>query len=214
MKRIGLSFLGVLLCLTAGAQEQEQNPVKVTPRHNLEISFGGPASGLRGLENEYYAGYEERYQLKNLYEDQEEAYGDIVLGIQYYRLFKKWLAVGVDASWGHVEATIRPGYAYQRDGDASRTTLHQNLISVMPSVRARWLYGDLGLFSRIVNIGMYSKLSAGACLSVGNYKSAQVMPAWEIVFLGWTFGSDKAYFFEEIGAGTNFLVRLGVGFSL
>lgn len=214
MKRIGLSFLGVLLCLTARAQEQEQNPVKVTPRHNLEISFGGPASGLQGLGNMSYSDYSERYQLKNLYEEQEEAYGDIVLGVQYNYVLKEWLSVGADASWGHVTATIRPGYAYRQDNNDDMTSLHQNLISVMPSVRARWLYENLGILSSNVKFGLYSKLSAGACLSVGNYKATQLRPAWEIVLTEWTLGTDRAYFFEEIGVGTNFIVRLGVGFSL
>ena len=206
MKKALLSAIGFLSFLTIEAQEQ--TPIQQDlRRHNLEITYGGPALCYFG-EGE---SYNKKYSLSGLYEDQEYATGTIVIGVQYNYLLKKWLSVGVDVSWGLVQAEISPGYAFRQSAWDEGTTLYQNIISVMPSVRARWLHTRItpswGFFS------MYSKASAGAYLSVGNYKSTQVKPAWETVFLGWTLGSETIYAFEEVGYGTCYLVRLGLGFN-
>ncbi|MBQ7163660.1 MAG: hypothetical protein IJR64_08755 [Bacteroidales bacterium] len=209
MKKILLSFWGLLACVAVVAQEQDASQTE--HRHSIEFSFGGPAMGVYGFGESEYAHYYNRFRLKNLYEDQKYVSGDIVLGAQYNYFLKKWLSVGVNASWGFVSADIRPGYAFRQDEEEEGTVLTQHIVSVMPSIKARWFevvhYGFVPL-----HFSMYSMLSAGTYLSVGQYESTHLEPAYEITFLGWALGGNKTYVFEDIGYGTGYFIRLGLGF--
>ena len=204
-------LLATLLAIPAPAQESETylNENKATEikqyRHNLEVWLGGPTEGLYIFNEGEYVDFSQQYTLKKLYENQISVSGDIIIGANYGYYLKDWLSVGAEASWGLLSAQISPGFAYEQDEKDEDAQLNQHLIMLMPAVKAEWLKGKY--------LTLYSRLSAGAYLSVGKYQKTHVMPSWEFVFFGASLGVKNFYFFEDVGVGTCYIVRYGLGFK-
>ena len=122
-------------------------------------------------------------------------------GAQYSYSLKNWLQVGAEAGWGMLAVNSREGYAYEDDEEE---IMLQHHLSLMPTVKLRWHKG--------VHADLYSRLSAGAYLSTGQYEETSVKPAWEVVPLGLSVGTKRVYIFSEAGIGTSYFLRGGIGF--
>lgn len=188
-------LLLLLFAVGAAVSAQAQN------RHNLEFTFGGPSGGvdIAGLLSSDE--FSTKYDLKYLYDDKTYLSSFFVFGAQYSYSLKNWLQVGAEAGWGMLAVNSREGYAYEDDEEE---IMLQHHLSLMPTVKLRWHKG--------VHADLYSRLSAGAYLSTGQYEETSVKPAWEVVPLGLSVGTKRVYIFSEAGIGTSYFLRGGIGF--
>ncbi len=206
MKKALLILIILSATVTTWAQEPTVAQEASQKKHYLELSVGGPAGGplLFTDDRSYYS--RNGYTLKNLYEDQVFVEGTVVLGVQYGYHVTSWLNVGVEGGWGLVSAEVSPGLAYQRNNQDDSKSLFQNHFSLLPSASFWW--------AKYRYIGLYSRVSAGAYLSIGEYQPATLNFAYEIVPLAVYIGNNTLYLFGEVGVGTYYIARYGIGFSL
>lgn len=165
-------------------------------KHTVSVSFGAPAGWIWYMNSMYYDNYGS--DLKSLYSPTTEYTNSSALMIGYSYQTGEF-RLGADLAYGYVIATETPGPAF-----VNKTTkeLTQNLFSFVPF--AEWTY-DSGR-----RYAAYFKAGLGAELAIGDL-ATKVRPAWELVPLGFRFGR-RLYFMMELGFGSEYAGRIGIGY--
>lgn len=179
-------------------------------RSFLELSIGGPTGGSAMLDLKYNNPNSYQTTLKNLYDDDVRYDKFTIFGAQYNYSLTDWLNVGAEAGWGVIWVETQPGLAYRHDfrDDSQSQTLFQHYISLMPTATFWYKKANNG------KGGIYARLYAGTYLSIGDYQPTTLNFAYQISPLGIYLGDDSLYIFGEVGVGTYYIVKFGIGFNL
>lgn len=127
------------------------------------------------------------------------------ISAEYFYRTKNWLGVGGIFVFGQSKQDVY--YDNTKDGEATNA-----YYTLMPAVKFDWL--------RKKNIGMYTKLGAGATLrhetidghsaSTKDYNETAVHFNWQASLLGFELGSPKVRGFLELGFGEQGVALAGV----
>ena len=192
MKRI--LFL-CLLILTGNAVALAQEKT-----HSISISLGGPIGGTRyesvGYDYGYYGS-----DLYGLYHDFESYSSSPSLIVGYTYKMSQNFRVGGDFSIGSYNLSVTPGAASR---DREERSYDAAVFTLMPVAEWSYYSDDASDF--------YMRAGVGAEFSTGGRDGSRLRPCWQITPLALHVGS-KTYFIGELGFGTEYIIRLGVGFS-
>lgn len=191
-KQLSLILFFLLLgAISALAQEK---------RHNLSLSIGGPVGGLRYISSGYDY-YQYGNDLKSLYKDNESITSGTALMAGYSYRLNRYFALGGDLAYGMYSQTITPGAAKThrdtREYDAF-------VFSFLPNSKV-YYYSDEGF-------DVYLRAGIGAEFSTGSRDGNRWRTAWQITPLGIHVGK-KFYYIGELGVGTEYIIRMGIGYS-
>ena len=192
-KQLSLILIFLLLgAISALAQEK---------RHNLSLSIGGPVGGYRyiGSDNDYYQQYGN--DLKSLYKDTESVSSGTALMLGYSYRLNRYFALGGDLTYGMYTQTLTPGAA-----KTHRETREYVAFSFtfVPNSKV-YYYSDEGF-------DVYLRAGLGAEFSTGSSDGNRWRAAWQITPLGIHVGK-KFYYIGELGVGTEYILRMGIGYS-
>lgn len=190
MKRI--VYLSLLLLLAGAFSALAQDR-----KHDVTITLGGPVGGGFRFSEEVYRSGNDLYSLYKNAENYTPA-GGLILGYTY-RLSDQF-TVGGDAGFGVYEMTVEPGYAARNRESYSYDAV---AFTIMPI--AEWYY------YRDDAADFYMRAGFGAQIATGDYYGTRLFPSWQLTPIGVHVGS-KAYFIGELGIGTEYILRIGVGF--
>jgi len=130
-------------------------------------------------------------------------YGDVEGGYQivggYQRRFGRWASAGVTASYGSAERTL---YIFRED----QGKVDRRMLTFMADGRAHWLTRP--------GMDLYSGFAFGVArtsdeLLSTSHEEEDVMPAFQLTFIGVRVGHDVGGFLE-LGAGFNSIVKAGL----
>ena len=193
MKRI--LFLCLLFLTTGAAAALAQERA-----NGISISIGGPIGGARyeslGYDYGYYGS-----DLYGLYHDFESYSATPSLIVGYTHRISGSVRIGGDFSVGSYTLSVTPGAASR---DREIRTYDAAVFTLMPI--AEWSY-----YSDEAS-DFYMRAGLGAEFSTGGRDGNRLRPCWQITPLGLHVGS-KTYFLGELGFGTEYIIRLGIGFS-
>lgn len=187
-----------LLCLGTGAVQAQD--LLQTRRHSVSLSLGFTGGGYRYETFNSYE-YQSPETLKGLYKEKHESFGQPALVVDYaYRIWKN-IHIGAEYSYGSAEGWITPGYAAT---DRKTRYSHQYINSLMPY--AKWY------FHYDPACHLYVKAGVGPQITSGEIESTRLVTAWEIIPIGITLGR-RIHFVGELGYGSCYFLRLGVGYN-
>lgn len=167
-------------------------------KHTVSVSFGGPAGWVWYTNNLGYYYDDYGTDLKSLYSPTTDYSYNPAFQIGYsYRVNE--FRLGADLGYGSLIATQTPGPAAPRMKVQEQT---QHILSLVPT--AEWTYDTGRRYSA------YFKAGLGAELAVGDMET-KIRPAWELVFLGLRIGR-RLYFMCELGVGSEYVGRAGIGY--
>lgn len=190
MKKFVYMSLLLLLAGTLSAQAQ-------TLKHHVTITMGGPVGGgFRFAEEERHSGTD-LYGLYKTTQSYSPA-GSFIIGYTY-RLSDRF-NVGGDAAVGMYDMYIEPGSAARNQ---ENITYDAAAFTLMPI--AEWYY------YRDNGAEFYMRAGLGAQLSTGDVNGTRLYPCWQLTPVGVHVG-NKTYFVSELGFGTEYIIRMGVGF--
>ena len=188
MKKI--LFLSLLFLLAGAFAASGQDK-----KHDIILTLGGPAGGLR------YESIESNYgnDLAGLYKDAKSYSSSTALIAGYTYRLNDSFTVGADLSFGMYDLMVRPG--------ASRDWHYQEyegtVVSLMPV--AEWYYYSDDA------CGFYMRAGVGAEFSNCEYDGSRLRTCWQLTPIGVHVGR-KTYFVSELGIGTEYILRMGFGF--
>ena len=194
MKRLLLLSLTLLLLGGAAVRAQDVG----NSRHTVFATIGGPPGWANYMNNHEGYYYDYGGDLKSMYSPTlEYSYGASFQIGYAYRLGKE-IRIGADLGYGFLTATETSGRVLPRK---ETREMSQQLFSVVPVVE--WTYDTGKRYSAYFRAGL------GAEFSYGELEN-KINPAWELVLVGLRFGK-RFYFLCELGAGSEYVARAGVG---
>lgn len=195
---ITAALCGLLLSLTAtpvSAQCCDAGKVPVqqfSPQHEFRLS-----AGWQPLTYDYWTDYDRNF---NPLTRHGAVYTSGVWSLSYGYRFNKWFDLGVLFSYYGQYSAI---YSNVDNRKLHPDTKHN--ISILPVARFTWLNRPL--------VRMYSSVALGALIEVEewSHRSTEAYVGGQLVLIGVSVGKSL-FGFAELGAGTQGIATIGIGY--
>lgn len=183
-------LLLIVLATTCFAAQAQKNQVVFC------ISFTPEEYGYSG--SSYHGGN----TLSDLYEPDVWSEMPGGVGIDYLRGLNSRLWVGGYVFYGEQNITRTPGAAYKEEPQ----TYTKHFVSLMPSVRFDYIKGK-------ILCDLYARVDAGVGLRTGTPEGTNVCFDYQLIPLGIKFGKKGFALIYEVGFGSLFNIRCGMGYT-
>ena len=188
-KQLLLFFTFSIICFAANAQNQ------------ISLLVGPPPEGFDPSYG-YYDGYSTGANtLYDLYEPKTWVSGGAVFGLEYSRNLNTRFALGGDFMYGFKNISRTPGSAYEGDTE----TFHRHMYSTMANVKFNYILDPFFKF--------YVKVNLGAGVRTGGIEETKIQFDYQLTPIGVEMGRKNRIAIIEMGYGTMFLIRFGLGYK-
>ena len=188
MKKLLLLIVLATTCLAAQAQKNQ-----------VSLSFGISFDTLLGAGEDYYYSYVNSNTLQGLYGTSLKYSGGALFSLEYLRELSERLNVGCEFHYGMSSITRTPGAAYKDDPQHYSSYRY----ALTPVVRYDYVEG--------AQCTLYLKADVGAGFETSPIEDTKLRLEYQFYPLALQINGRYINVFGEMGFGTLYYVRWGVG---